>query len=82
MSDLSSYRDKVAILGKLANDAEKNQNYEEAYLNYTKALDIFMHMIKCKYLITFNHLTIISDIIDFNFLFIVEKNPRLVEIYK
>ena len=48
MSDFSSYREKVANYGKLAHQAETEQNYELAYEQYTKALDIFMHMIKCK----------------------------------
>mmetsp|Transcript_23429 Transcript_23429/g.17887 ORF Transcript_23429/g.17887 Transcript_23429/m.17887 type:complete len:150 (+) Transcript_23429:31-480(+) len=46
MSDFSQYREKVANFGKLANQAEKDKNYEEAYNYYTKALDIFMHMVK------------------------------------
>ena len=83
MSDLSSYRDKVAILGKQANDAEKNQNYEEAYLHYTKALDIFMHMIKCKYcIIRFCFLRINPTHTYLSNWSLVEKNPKLVEIYK
>lgn len=48
MSDFSAYREKVANYGKAAHQAETDQNYELAYENYTKALDIFMHMIKCK----------------------------------
>lgn len=48
MSDFSSYREKVAMYGKQAHQAETDQNYELAYEQYTKALDIFMHMIKCK----------------------------------
>ena len=47
MSDFSAYREKVANYGKLANQAEKDKNYEAAYDYYTKALDIFMHMLKC-----------------------------------
>lgn len=46
MSDFSAYREKVANYGKQAHQAETDQNYELAYENYTKALDIFMHMIK------------------------------------
>ena len=49
MSDLSSYRDKVAMYGKQANQAEGEKNYQLAFEYYTKALDIFSHMIKCKY---------------------------------
>lgn len=48
MSDLSSYRDKCTLYGKLANDYEQKEDYESAYYNYTRALDIFSHMIKCK----------------------------------
>lgn len=50
MSDLSSYRDKVANLGKIANQAEQDKDYQKAFEHYTKALDIFSHMIKCKFL--------------------------------
>lgn len=49
MSDLSSYREKAANLGKLANQAETEKDYQRAFDYYTKALDIFSHMIKCKY---------------------------------
>jgi len=48
MSDFSAYREKVASYGRQAAQAEKEQQYEQAYEFYTKALDIFMHMIKCK----------------------------------
>lgn len=48
MSDLSSYRAQVGELGKAAVEAEKNQNWELAYDNYIRALQIFIHMIKCK----------------------------------
>jgi hypothetical protein len=49
MSDLSSYRDKVAHFGKLANQAEQDKDYQGAFEYYTKALDIFAHMMKCKF---------------------------------
>jgi MIT (microtubule interacting and transport) domain len=49
MSDLSSHRDRVSKLGKDANQAEQDQNYPLAFQCYTKALEIFSHMIKCKY---------------------------------
>ena len=49
MSDFSSYREKVANYGKMAHQAETDKNYEAAFEYYTKALDIFAHMIKCKY---------------------------------
>ena len=48
MSDLSAYRDKVANLGKQAYDAEQSERYELAVDLYTKAIEIFMYMIKCK----------------------------------
>ena len=47
MSDFSQYREKAAKYGKEAHQAEADKNYELAYECYTKALDIFMHMIKC-----------------------------------
>ena len=34
--------------GKRASEAEKSEKFEEAYGFYLKALDIFMHLIKCK----------------------------------
>lgn len=49
MSDLSSYRDRAAKYGKDAGLAEQEKNYPLAFEYYTKALDIFSHMIKCKY---------------------------------
>lgn len=48
MVDFTAYRDKVAKYGKDAHTAEKEEKYDLAYEYYTKALDIFMHMIKCK----------------------------------
>ncbi len=45
---MSSYREKVANLGKAATQAEADKKYEEAFEYYTKALEIFNHMIKCK----------------------------------
>ena len=48
MSDLSSYRDKAANYGKQANQAEQDKDSQLAFEYYTKALDIFSHMIKCK----------------------------------
>lgn len=48
MSDLSSFRNQVTELGKAAVQAEKEQNWEQAYDFYFQALKIFMHMIKCK----------------------------------
>ena len=48
MTDLSSYREKVKQYGIQANNAEQEKNYEQAYELYTKALDVFMYMIKCK----------------------------------
>ncbi len=49
MSDMSNYRDKVTNFGKLATSAENEKNYEAAYDYYTKALELFMHIIKCKH---------------------------------
>jgi hypothetical protein len=48
MSDLSSYRSQVTEYGKRASEAEKAERFEEAYGHYMQALDIFMHLIKCK----------------------------------
>lgn len=48
MSDFSAYREKVANYGKMAHQAEAEKKYDEAFEYYTKALDIFSHMIKCK----------------------------------
>ena len=53
MSDLSSYRQQVADLGKKAVQCEADKNYEEAYHHYHSALKIFMHLIKCKFKIEF-----------------------------
>ena len=48
MSDLSQYRQKVTDLGKMAVQAEKNEDYQQAYEHYVAALNIFKHLIKCK----------------------------------
>jgi len=48
MSDLSSYRQQVTDYGKRASEAEKNEQYEQAYGHYMAALEVFMHLIKCK----------------------------------
>jgi type IV secretory pathway TrbF-like protein len=48
MSDLKPYREQVAELGKLANQAETDKQYEAAYNYYTQALDVFVHLMKCK----------------------------------
>ena len=45
---MKAYREQVAELGKLANQAETDKKYEEAYNYYMSALDIFVHLIKCK----------------------------------
>ena len=50
MSDLSSYRQQVTQYGQRATEAENAKRYEEAYGHYMAALDVFMHLIKCKYL--------------------------------
>ena len=49
MSDLTAYRQQVTEYGKKANDAEAAQQFEQAYNYYMSALDIFMHLIKCKF---------------------------------
>ena len=51
MSDLSSYRNQVTQYGQRATEAENAKRYEEAYNHYMAALDVFMHLIKCKYTI-------------------------------
>jgi hypothetical protein len=38
----------VAEYGRLANQAEGEKKYQNAYDYYIKALDIFSHMVKCK----------------------------------
>jgi hypothetical protein len=48
MSDLKPYREQVAELGKLANQAETDKQYEVAYGYYMQALDVFVHLTKCK----------------------------------
>jgi hypothetical protein len=49
MSDLSSYRNQVTEYGKRASEAEKAENFKEAYQFYMSALDVFVHLIKCKF---------------------------------
>ena len=49
MSDLSSYRQQVTQYGQRAQEAENAKRYEEAYGHYMAALDVFMHLIKCKF---------------------------------
>ncbi len=49
MSDFTGYRDKVQLYGKQAYQAEQDKQYEAAYDYLMKAIDIFMHMIKCKF---------------------------------
>lgn len=48
MSDLSHYRQQVTQYGQRASEAEAAERYQEAYGHYMSALDIFMHLIKCK----------------------------------
>ena len=48
MSDLSSYRQQVTQFGQRAQEAETAKRYDEAYGHYMAALDVFMHLIKCK----------------------------------
>jgi len=73
MSDLSHYRNQVTELGKKAVQAEADKNYTEAYENYVAALNIFKHLIKCKW--------IISNFVLIFVLKIDEKNPNLKTIY-
>ena len=69
MSDLSNYRAQVTEYGKRANEAEKAERFDEAYGHYMQALDIFMHLIKCK------KKQLLIKILD-------EKNPQLVKVYR
>ena len=48
MSDLSSYRQQVTEYGKKATEAEKNEQWDQAYGHYMAALEVFMHLIKCR----------------------------------
>ena len=48
MSDLSSYRQQVTQFGQRAQEAETAKDYQGAYSHYMAALDVFMHLIKCK----------------------------------
>ena len=82
MSDLSSYRQQVTQYGQRATEAENAKRYEEAYNHYMAALDVFMHLIKCKSLCQspYNCLTFILNKRVVQFL--VEKNPSLVKLYK
>jgi hypothetical protein len=68
MSDLKAYREQVAELGKLANQAEAEKQWEAAVGYYMSALDIFIHLIKCKFKLKLTS--------------VVEKNPSLTKIYK
>ena len=46
MSDLSNFRQQVTEYGKRATEAEKSEQYEQAYGLYVQALTVFMHLIK------------------------------------
>ena len=88
MSDLSAYRDKAANFGKLANQAEQDKDYAGAFEFYMKALDIFQHMIKCKFKLIRSYKRLLcwcwrtnSNQISYK-LTIDEKNPKLKEIYQ
>ena len=48
MSDLTAYRQQVTEYGKRASAAEEAKHWEEAYSLYMQALDVFMHLIKCR----------------------------------
>jgi vacuolar protein-sorting-associated protein 4 len=69
MTDLSSFRQQVADCGTRAQECEKSEDYEQAYKYYVSALDIFMHLIKCKCLCANN---LRAD----------EKNPQLTKVYR
>jgi hypothetical protein len=57
MSDLSSYRQQVTQFGQRATEAENGKRYEEAYGHYMAALDVFIHLIKCKFESAFTNLS-------------------------
>ena len=80
MSDLSSYRQQVTQYGQRAQEAENGERYEEAYGHYMAALDVFMHLIKCKF--TCNRATLTHWLIVLFISILVEKNPQLVKLYK
>ena len=79
MSDLSSYRQQVTQYGQRATEAENAKRYEEAYGHYMAALDVFMHLIKCKF---YQKKSIESRLTTTCFISLVEKNPSLVKLYK
>ena len=62
--------------GQRASEAETGKRYEEAYQHYMSALDVFMHLIKCKLK------NFIKIIVPNFFIHSVEKNPQLVKLYK
>ena len=49
MSDLSAYRTKVVDISQKAKAADDAKDYEQAYYHYKEALQIWIHLIKCKY---------------------------------
>ena len=49
MSDLSSYRQQVTQYGQRAQEAERAEQWQDAYNHYMQALDVFMYLIKCKF---------------------------------
>ena len=54
MSDLSSYRQQVTEYGKRATEAEKAEQWDQAYGHYMAALEVFMHLIKCRRIYQFS----------------------------
>ena len=48
MGDLSGHRDKASKFISLAKQNEEEKQWQDAFDNYTKALDIFTYMLKCK----------------------------------
>ena len=81
MSDLSSYRQQVTQYGQRASEAEAAKRYDEAYGHYMAALDVFMHLIKCKFFI--KSPPTIRRLISCSLLMSVdEANPSLKKLYK
>ena len=76
MSDLSSYRQQVTEYGKKATEAEKNEQWDQAYGHYMAALEVFTHLIKCR-----SNWNLWNSYWLFELYFIVEKNPSLKKLY-
>lgn len=48
--------------GLRATDAENAKRYEEAFGHYMAALDVFMHLIKCKSYLVFPNVFLIKHV--------------------